>query len=73
MIEASHLGGEAAEAVKAPSILALVNRLAESLGLQKIGLLKIIRRRQSGGIPGFDLLGAAGENFVGQAHFDSMA
>ena len=73
MVKALHFGGEAAEAIKAPTVLALVDRLAKGLGLQKIGFLKIIRGRRRGGIVEFDLLGAASENFIGQAHFDNMA
>lgn len=75
MVQALHLGGEAAEAVKAPAVLALVDRLAKGLGLQEIGFLKIVPGGRLGGILGFDLLGAGRrrENFVGQAHFDNMA
>lgn len=73
MVEALHLGGEAAEAVKTPAVLAEVDRLAKGLGLQEIGFLKIIRRGQRGEILGFNLLGAASEDFARQAHFDNVA
>lgn len=74
MVQALHFRSEAAEAVKAPAVLALVDRLAKGLGLQEIGFLKIFPGGQRGGILGFDLLGAGlrGENFVGQAHFDNV-
>lgn len=66
MVQASHLGGEAAEAIKAPAIFALVDRLAKGLGLQEIGLLEVICRRQRSGIVGFDLVcaGSHGKNFL---------
>lgn len=73
VVEALHFGGEAAQAVKAPAMLALVDRLAKGLGLQEIDFLKIIRSGQRGGVLGFDLAGAGGENFVGRAHFDNVA
>jgi hypothetical protein len=67
MVQASHLACEAAEAVKAPAVLTLVDRLAKGLGLQEIGLLEVICRRQRSGILGFDLVraGSRGENFFG--------
>lgn len=67
MVQASHLAGEATEAVKAPAIFALVDRQAKGLGLQEIGLLEVICRGQRGEIVGFDLVraGSRGKNFFG--------
>jgi len=42
MIKAVHFGGEAPQAVEAPAMLALMDRLAKGLSLEEIDFLKIM-------------------------------
>jgi len=73
MIKALHVGREAAQAIETAATLAVVERLAKRFGLQEIGLLEIIHRRQRRGVLGLDLAGSGGENFIRQADFDNVA
>ncbi len=73
VVEALHMSGSAAKAVKAGAAFAIVNGFAERPGFQEIRGFERRGRRLPGGLEGAIFGWAGGANLLRQAHFDEMA
>src|SRR6266567_9236200 len=73
VVEALHVSGSAAKAVKAGAAFAIVNGVAERPGFQEIRGFESRGRRLPGGLEGAIFGWAGGANLLRQAHFDEMA
>src|SRR6266852_5007955 len=73
VVEALHVSGSAAEAVKASAAFAIVNGFAERPGFQEIRGFEVRGRRLFRGLGGAILARADGADLLGQAHLDNVA
>src|SRR6266851_4638962 len=73
VIEALHVGGSAAKAVKASAAFAIVNGFAERPSFQEIGGLEGRGRRLFRGLGGAIFVRADGADLLGQAHLHEVA
>src|SRR6266571_5262380 len=73
VVEALHVGGSAAEAVKAGAAFAIVNGFAERPGFQEIRGFERRGSRLPGELEGATFARAEGADLLGQAHLHEMA
>src|SRR5437867_1660408 len=73
VVEAVHVSGSAAEAVKASAAFAIVNGFAERPGFQEIRGFERRGRRLPGGLEGAISARAERADLLGQAHLHEMA
>src|SRR6266851_853954 len=73
VVEALHMSGSAAEAVKASAAFAIVNGFAERPSFQEIGGLEGRGRRLFRGLGGAIFVRADGADLLGQAHLHEVA
>jgi hypothetical protein len=73
VVEALHMSGSAAKAVKASAAFAIVNGFAERPGFQEIRGLEAGGGRLFRGLGGAIFARADGADLLGQAHLDEVA
>src|SRR6266849_1355339 len=73
VVEALHVSGSAAEAVKASAAFAIVNGFAERPGFQEIRGFEVRGRRLFRGLGGAISARTEGADLLGQAHLDEVA